>query len=474
MSLLSFLANNLRFLIFNTSGFIFVFIMLYRTAGIRFRLSVTLYVYVLLWVFRCFGVTMFIVNYLGNRYGEELWYNILLCTVNILVSVLGVVYIRILFQGSLSKNLLLFIGTEIALTVWMRIFAYGLSLIWPSYDYQLMLNHFEIQDLLLLVFFGLLIWLLARYGHPFFEVYRRWEPAHPVLLNTVIVCYLIFGNLTSVALALNDSFERQGFMVFYAMMVIILVVYYWVDFYHIIRLRESARHRELLYQEKSLLAYYEESLKQTSRINQYQSEIKDMMEKLSRKADQGESDSRERTCSLPSGEKDDMRQSVRSYLDELKDRQSTLSVVKYCSDYTLDQFLSYKEQLLLDAGYRTTMHFQDYYTPPGILVTDVIEILHWMTTGILPELDISTLQDRIILSASSDENSTRREGPIKGRMVMAGAVIGRMLVLHCEAEGEKVKAPLLRHIRHVRKRNRLEIDLSEGHGKMRVLAGIPF
>ena len=148
---------------------------------------------------------------------------------------------------------------------------------------------------------------------------------------------------------------------------------------------------------------------------------------------------------------------IHEYLNELKTQQDSLSVMKYCSDYTLDQFLVFHVKRLRDIGYVTTMHFQDYYTPPGIMVTDVIEILHWMTTGILPEVD----------------NNLLPEEHIKGRITYQGGVIGQMLILHCEAEGEGVRVPQINHIRHIKKRVKVDIDLASEPGKMRALAGLP-
>ncbi len=458
MSVISFLINNLRYILFNSSGFIFVFIILYKTVGIRHKLSTTVFAYALLWFFRCFVFSMFIVNYLSDIYDNELWYHNLLNASNILVTVMGILFIKILFKGNLSKNLLLFIGAELGVTFLLRVITFGISLFCPSYDNQAMINHFEIQDWFIPFFIFLACFLFWRYGGPFSDLYRDWEPTHPVLLQVVLGSYMVFGIFTNLALALIDNFEEKGFIIFYASMIIILLLYYWVDYYHLTKLRESARHRELLRQESALIAYYEESLKQASRINQFQEEIRDMMVRLMDKEE----------------EKEDLDQMIHEYLDELKEQRDSLSVMRYCSDYTLDQFLAFHVKRLSDIGYVTTMHFQDYYTPPGIMVTDVIEILHWMTTGILPEVAVSDPNSKVrgTQEIAGPSNSSP-EKHIKGRITYQGGVIGQMLILHCEAEGEGVRVPQISHIRHIKKRIKVDIDLAAEPGKIRALAGLP-
>ncbi len=458
MSVVMFLINNLRFIIINLSGFLVVFIMLYKTAGIRYKLSITLPILTFLWVFRCFVFSLFIVNYLSGIYGEKLWYHNLLNAASIFVTVLGVYFIRILFKGSLIKNLLLFIGSELIMILYLRFITHVIKMVWPSYNYQQMMNHFEIQDLIIPVFVLLLILVLLKYGDWIFESYRNWKPAHPTILQMMIGSYLVFGIFTNLAMALIDNFEEKGFIIFYSLMIIILSGYFWFDYYHLTQLRESIRHKELLRQESALIAYYEDSLKQASRINQFQEEIREMMVRLLDKVEEekdtlGESNN----VGFHQG-KDDLNQMFHEYLNELKEQRDSLSVLKFCSDYTLDQFLIFHEKRLRDIGYITTMHFQDYQTPPGIMVTDVIEILHWMTTGILPEVAVS-------------DSTTERTG--KGRITYQGAVIGQMLVLHCEAEGEAVRVPQMNHIRHIKKRIKVDIDLAAEPGRMRALAGLP-
>ena len=456
MSMISFLINNLRYILFNSFGFIFVFIILYKTVGIRYKLSTTIFWYTLLWLFRCFVFSMFIVNYLSDIYGNELLYHILLNASNIFVTVLGILFVRFLFKGNLQKNLLLFIGAELGVTFLLRVITFGISLFWPSYDNQAMINHFEMQDLLIPVFITLAGVLFLRYGDQISAEYRKWKPAHTVLLQVVLGSYFILGCFTNVALALSNSFEERGFIIFYAMMIIIFLLYCWIDYYHLTRLREYARHRELLRQESALIAYYEESLKQASRINQYQEEIREMMMRLVDK------------------EEDNLDQMIHEYLKELKEQRDSLSVMRYCSDYTLDQFLSFHVKRLGDFGYATTMHFQDYHTPAGIMVTDVIEILHWMTTGILPEVDVPDPGSVVTGKQQSfSDNGPSPEEHIKGRITYHGAVIGQMLVLHCEAEGEGVKIPQMSHIRHIKRRIKVDIDVTAEQGRMRVLAGLP-
>ena len=231
MSVISFLINNLRYILFNITGFIFVFIVLYKTVGIRYKLSTTIFVYTLLWVYRCFVFSVFIVNYLSDIYENELWYRNLLNISNIFVTVLGIIYVKILFKGNLLKNLLLFIGAELGMTFLLRVITFGISLFWPSYDNQAMINHFEIQDLLIPFFIlmaGLLFWI---YGDRFSASFRNWEPAHPVLLQLVLGSYLIFGMFTNLALAVIDNFEKNGFIIYYGLMILMLFSYYWFDYY---------------------------------------------------------------------------------------------------------------------------------------------------------------------------------------------------------------------------------------------------
>ena len=179
---------------------------------------------------------------------------------------------------------------------------------------------------------------------------------------------------------------------------------------------------------------------------------------------------------------DNIDQLIHEYLNELKEQRDSLSVMRYCSDYTLDKFLTFHVKRLRDIGYTTTIHFQDYHTPPGIMVTDVIEILHWMTTGILPEVDVSgpDSPDKLADSSVSCEEPSVNcedlspEDLVKGRITYQGAVIGQMLVLHCEAEGAGVKVPRMSHIRHIKRKVKVDIDLTEEPGSMRALAGLPF
>lgn len=474
MSVIMFLMNNLRFILFNLSGVLAAFIILSKVAGIRYKLSTTVLVFILLWIFRCFVFALFIINYLSNIYGEELWYHNLLYVVNIIVIVLGILYVKFLFKGNLAKNLLLFIGIELGLIVFSRVITYIMSLIWPSYDYQEMMNHSEIQDLIIPFLIIISCFVFLRHGERFFDNYRNWEPAHPFVLQLVLGSYLIFGIFTNLAMALIDNFEEKAFIIFYTSMIIMLSLYYWFDYYRLTQLRESARHKELLRQESALIAHYEDSLKQASRISQFQEEIREMMMKLMEKVEEEKNTLGENSSADFYQGKENLDQMIHEYLNELKEQRDSLSVMKFCSDYTLDQFLIFHEKRLRDIGYITTMHFQDYQTPPGIMVTDVIEILHWMTTGILPEVTVSDSTDEGTgIQQPASYHDPLSEEPVKGRITYQGAVIGQMLVLHCEAEGQGVRLPRMSHIRHIKKRIKVDIDLTAEPGRMRALVGLP-
>ncbi|MBR5047726.1 MAG: hypothetical protein IKX76_05770, partial [Eubacterium sp.] len=388
--------------------------------------------------------------YLGELYGSHTWYAILLCLSNILTTVLGLIYISHFFPGDLPKNLLLFFAVEILYSlVTMINMQLGEQAIFGKNSQALLLSKDAPPPLYLVLLVNLLAIAVLYYcGRGLLKNYKGWEPRHPGLLYVLIVFYLLLGLLSNIYMALASSFTVIALQIF-AVAFLIILMYFWYDVLRIIRLREMTRHRELVVQEQSMKLYYENTLHQSALIDQYSREIRDMMEKLMKKV---------------SGQ-DQMRSSIQGYLDVLQEQYDTLSVSRYCDDYLLDQYLNQSGQMIREAGYEPVILFQEYRTPEGVLVEDVMGYINWMLSPVYMRKLESVPQISSVSPKATDA--------LPDKIFLQGGIGGKTLILSCRIEDGQLKAPSMSKIRRLKKRTRADVDITRETDKLNIVVGIP-
>ena len=443
-NMMSFLMDNLRGVIFAAGGLAAVFIILSWTAGLKYGKKWSAAVYFLTLVpFRIFFMQMFVQTYLGSLYKGRDWYAVLLLTTDLTVILIGILVIRVLFRGSLRKNLFTELLIEIGFVFLIDLPLHFLFIRFLGHE-EKTITEFEVYDLIIPFWMSIILLIIFIWGKPVLRRYRNWEVRYPLLLDFCLVIYFGLSVISNIAMVMNGGY--RNYLIYTAAMAAVFS-YLWYDHFHLGRMKELARNAELAGQEKALKIRYEQTLIQTARINQYNTEIREAISRLLKKTGQIREDTASGNSTLPvsSGESSfNARKAGYQYLENLRKHYDDLSVSRYCTDPVLDQFLGQAELELKACGVEPVFMFHDYHTPTGINQQDVNEYLSWMISGIQKNIG-------------------------GGRFFLRGGIRGGNLILSCEAEGGYYMAPPEKDIRKLRRRTKADVNVRVN----KIVVGIP-
>lgn len=453
MAILNYILLHLRLVLFSGSGFFVIFLLLYLVGGFKYSFLPTITALFTIWVLRYFVMTLYISYYLGSLYQGERWYFWLFQAANIFNSLFGVLTLKILIEGKVAKNILIVGMVEMSFTVFMfvpMLILNGLLGNGYSLTEQGFLNPIDIYIPIVTVF--IVFWIL-RFGEPVIERYREWEPKHPVLLNIMITIYLLVGFLSNYRVVITRG--NVGFAIILVLALIILI-YFWYDYLHMLRMQEMARKEELISLEKSMKKHYADVLEQTAKLENYRHEISAAIDRIIKKIEA--EDPRAVRGDKMEG---DFQSVATRYLEEVRQQYDELTVQKYCEDIRMNDFLLTCEDYLKGKGVEAIFLFREYRTPSDISFADIEAVIRWMLEGTAG------------LMESKGRSLSVKEQTKVDRIILHGGMTGKELVLSCEAEGNCMKRPDQRKIRKLLKRINADLDIIKDKERIQILVGIP-
>ena len=106
LPLLGYILNHLRTLQISLIGFFVIYFILERTAGLRYGRAFSLFLWSLVWMYRYFGVSLYVSTYLARDHMGDLWFEEFLLLLMLINIGIGISAIALVFKGNLQKNLI--------------------------------------------------------------------------------------------------------------------------------------------------------------------------------------------------------------------------------------------------------------------------------------------------------------------------------------------------------------------------------
>ncbi|MBQ9156233.1 MAG: hypothetical protein IJ137_05585 [Eubacterium sp.] len=422
--------QNMGNLLVSLCGFIIIGVLLEETSEKRYNKIVTWVTWMAGWSLRYFGFSLFVSNYLAKLYQDEMWFSVLFLFLNIWNAWLGMVLITVLFRGSLVKNMVTVLATEVVFTMLTSLPMILLN--WIFYGQAVFKWRDYMTPLVWLIpLESLLIYRLIKTRfNDYLKAYACWESSHPLLMNLFVAGYLVMGMIS------NISFAKKGVMttLLFILMVVLCFGYFWYDYLNAEWIREESRHLELLYREKSMRLHYDHAVETGGKIREYNREIRESLEQLMTRV---------------------KKEDAAHYLAQMQKRYDELFDKEYYKDYQINQMLLHYEKECRELGIQTAYYLQT--VPPDFISSrDMGELLRWLLEGMIKGL---------------------RAGGNGMTLLLQAGITGNELIISCQARGRGrmtfSRGYDIRTSRRLLKKLHADVSVKNEAEGVRVIIGVP-
>ena len=451
IGIIHYIMINSRSLLCSLFGLPSVFLLMGMASGFRYSFRTSVIIGTIMWCVRYFGLTLFVSTYLGSKYAEEIWFGRLMIILTVLNTLLGVAGIALLFEGSLRKNLLLMIALEIVLTMF---YVSAFTLISGDMKNGLsLMGTAKPSDILIVPCFFVFYFLAKRFAGSWVKRYRNWKPGNTLLIDLVLMAYFLIGiqNNTSFATSRGDP----GLLV-QTVGCIMITGYLWVGLFYKEQKKAEMVRQKLLRYEHALKVHSQQVIEQSLKMNRYHSGIKKSMEALSDRVLQMETGkpepgTDEEKNSFEAGNRSEMKNLARTYMEGLEQHYREITISKYSDDVSLNEILVACEKRFVARNIPVQIHFHHFRRPDNLSEDDLEQVLNWIADQVITQY--------------TDTGDTYT--------VLQGGMIKRELVIACQYPGCIPSGADQRKLRRMLKPMHADMYLNSEDGQVNLTIGIP-
>ena len=359
-------------------GLYLIFLILRQLAPLRYSFPFSTIVWLSMVSIRYFFFFLYYSVYLGSLYSQESWYRTGLVIISFFFTMLGIMLIIFLFDGSTLKLLLVFFCMEMVTTITFSACILLLDLFFqntPSLSYT---KGSSLHDFLLIPITVALYYLLTTFGKRFFNLYRNWEVRNITGLAVAEALYLIIGIGSTTNFAIGHGDRGSLIMVLCTLLCLITMFFTW---FRELNKKAFQTRIELEGLESAMAVRYEQILEHSAKLESHHRHIEEKADGLIRKIIE-ENEKWGNLASQAGTEADQDYhhdiETIESYLHQLNEWYHELSVSSYCQDPVINQALTDCVQPLEKEGITVTVMFSEYHPLSGILQTDVADLIRFM------------------------------------------------------------------------------------------------
>lgn len=320
----------------------------------------------------------------SHFYGNQHWFRLLMPNIASVSTFLVMFLTTFLWKEQLAKVLLAFClcdfgGTAIVYTV-------------PAWGFSKVINA-TISVIIFLIIYKIIT--------PILKKYRKYRIRHPYICGELLILLILSGWLSnSLYVSIEDSLVSQNTVIykmgiyFTTMVVIVILLGFLVYSQQL-----SRRRKQLIIATEQMERYYSKVDSQIKELKQFRDEMNNGLEEIMPAED--------------SGNKQEKKQAIDSYIKTLQQRYQSIDDIFFCQDYVIDGLLYDFKASRKKQNRKTDILFQNY-DRGDIKQEDIVQMLlilmEYTREAEEVSLHASVVKNQLILSMTTSVNEENYSG----------------------------------------------------------------